>query len=197
LFGFVMDFDDLMAVGPAYAVAVGRTVGVFSTWAECEQATSGVQYAVYQAFPSTLAAMDWLQESRHKERPIRKAVDVYIARRKDCIVLWYPKQPTATKVFRVGDMSEVSIGLLGLVRALEHTALHDANVYYSDGSCVMGYNYFLKGWIEGKQASPQWQQIYNLASARQCRLVLKYVPKTDPEMDYALYVAELYWRNGK
>jgi hypothetical protein len=188
------DLDDLTNTGPVYAVAIGNKPGLYSSWAECQAATKGAQYAVYQKCPNALAAIEWLEESVHKEDRIPNAVSIYIARRKNCIVLWYPNTPTATKVFRCKDLN-VDLRLLALKFALEHTAMHDVNLVYSDSATVKGFNYFLKGWMQQNQASPLWQQIHQLASRRQQRLTLKYLPKSSPEMNYAMYVAELYWRD--
>jgi hypothetical protein len=183
----VMNLEDLIALGPVYSVAIGKSPGLYSSWTECQDATCGVQYAVHA---NALAAIEWLEQSVHKEIPIPNAARVYIARYKNCIVLWYPETPTATKVFRCNE-PYADLPLLGLMHALEHTAMHQANIYYSDSSCVKGFNYFLKE----NQASPLCHQIYQLASTRQFKMVLKYVPKTDPEMNYAMYVAELYWKD--
>jgi len=44
----------------AYAVKVGREVGIFSTWPECQNAVKGYTGAVYRGFSSRELAEAWL-----------------------------------------------------------------------------------------------------------------------------------------
>lgn len=43
-----------------YAVAKGRTVGIFSTWAECSASVNGVSGAVYKKFDTETSARDFI-----------------------------------------------------------------------------------------------------------------------------------------
>jgi hypothetical protein len=181
-----MDLNDLRACGPVYAVAVGECRGLYSSLAECQNALSGAHHAVYAAFPNALAAIEWLELSVDKEKPIPNATaSVYIGWRKNCLVLWQPDQPTATKCFR--NVPKHDRGVVGLMRALDHTAQEAAvNIYCSDSSAVKWFNY-------ETSLSPLWQQVYQLARRRQVVVVVKYLPKTNPEINNAFYVADLYW----
>jgi ribonuclease HI len=45
---------------PYYAVANGRTIGVFSTWAECNQSVKGYKNAAYKKFDMKQDAEDFV-----------------------------------------------------------------------------------------------------------------------------------------
>ncbi len=53
-----------MAGGAFYAVAKGRRVGVFSTWAECERQVKGFTGAKYKKFPTLAEAQEFASGTR-------------------------------------------------------------------------------------------------------------------------------------
>jgi ribonuclease HI len=44
-----------------YAVAVGRTVGIFKTWAECQEQVNGFSNAKFKSFSSEVQALDFIK----------------------------------------------------------------------------------------------------------------------------------------
>lgn len=49
-----------MAKQKYYAVKVGRTVGIFKTWAECQKQVIGCPGALFKSFPSELEAKEYI-----------------------------------------------------------------------------------------------------------------------------------------
>ena len=47
-----------------YAVAKGREVGIFSTWAECERHVKGFSGAIFKSFPTLSQAENFLAQNR-------------------------------------------------------------------------------------------------------------------------------------
>ena len=45
-----------------YAVAVGRTIGIYYSWDDCNKQVSGFSNARYKKFESAKEADDWIQE---------------------------------------------------------------------------------------------------------------------------------------
>ena len=45
-----------------YAVARGRTTGVFDTWSACEKSVKGFSRALYKRLPGRAEAIAWVQE---------------------------------------------------------------------------------------------------------------------------------------
>ena len=54
-----------------YAVAKGKTVGIFPSWSECEQQVRGFKGAVYKKFSSRKEAEDFIAE-RNTKAPVKE-----------------------------------------------------------------------------------------------------------------------------
>jgi len=51
---------------PYYAVANGRAIGVFETWAECNQSVKGYKNAAYKKFDTKQEAEEFISAKEHK-----------------------------------------------------------------------------------------------------------------------------------
>lgn len=49
-----------------YAVAKGKTVGIYSSWSECEKQVRGFKGAVYKKFSTRNEAEDFIREKNSK-----------------------------------------------------------------------------------------------------------------------------------
>lgn len=54
-----------------YAVKVGKTPGIYETWAECEAQVKGFKGAKYKKFPTYEEALNFIQEENNYKRPER------------------------------------------------------------------------------------------------------------------------------
>lgn len=59
----VIKGDNAMAKNKFYVVKVGKTVGIYSTWGECEEQIKGVSGAKYKSFATLKEAKIYIQES--------------------------------------------------------------------------------------------------------------------------------------
>lgn len=57
-------------MGKYYVVKVGRNVGIYNTWAECEMNVSGYKGAKYKSFTSLSEANDYLNDTQTNTLPI-------------------------------------------------------------------------------------------------------------------------------
>ena len=64
-----------------YAVAHGRQIGIYRTWTECIQATTGVKYKKYRGFTSLQEAAQFITDYRantwHEQVSPQELVDAY------------------------------------------------------------------------------------------------------------------------
>ena len=61
-----------MAKKKFYAVAAGRTTGIFTDWATCEKQVKGFTGAKYKSFPTRSEAESWLKEPVYSKSPATK-----------------------------------------------------------------------------------------------------------------------------
>lgn len=53
-----------------YAVAIGKTPGVYRSWIECQEQTKGVSKAIYKSFMTEGEALDFVQKNGTRKRKI-------------------------------------------------------------------------------------------------------------------------------
>lgn len=56
--------ENIKAPSKYYAVAVGRQVGVFSTWEECRSSVDGYPRAKFRSFTNKQDAYTWLENQK-------------------------------------------------------------------------------------------------------------------------------------
>uniref|UniRef100_A0A5K3EL77 Ribonuclease H1 n=2 Tax=Mesocestoides corti TaxID=53468 RepID=A0A5K3EL77_MESCO len=124
---------------PFYAVKVGRSSGIFKSWAECEKQVSGFAGAVFKKFATMCEAEDFISNGTDNFRPKRPL----LPNGQDTESIFSSEPPTKmTKDIRPVDSSAVD-------NLLPVPFMHDLNeaskvLVYTDGSC--------KGPLENRRA---------------------------------------------
>ena len=63
---------------PFYAVANGRTIGIFSTWDECNTSVKGYKHAIYKKFNTQEEAEQFIESNHQTEEFIDFQPDYYV-----------------------------------------------------------------------------------------------------------------------
>ena len=167
-----------------YAVAKGRTTGLFNTWKECEASVSRFSGAVHKSFASVGEANQWLDESLHQVPITSDMTVVYIdGACKDNqagIGVWFGDNGERNlSESLVGKQTNQRAELTALIRVLEVAPNEPLHVLSDSEYCVSGVNYRRKEWARNNFANVQnpdlWQRILALLNSRQHPLALRHV----------------------
>ncbi|XP_046455643.1 ribonuclease H1-like isoform X3 [Daphnia pulex] len=109
-----------------YAVAIGKNVGIYSTWAECKAQVNGCGFTKYRKFGTQKEAEQFIQENQI-QKGARASVDV--SQSSKSLLSNFPAVPS-DKDICVRNLSTVSFG--------DHPFQRDEDGFvhcYTDGSC--------------------------------------------------------------
>ncbi len=176
--------------GPVYAVAAGKTRGIFFTWEECKVSVSGYSGAVHEKFDTVDLANAWLDSARCNVRDDRATV-VYIDgackinhgmdKARAGVGVWFGNGDARNVSERLEGAQQTSqrAELMALIRALEKAPDAPLHVFSDSDYCVSSVNFRLNAWIKcslaGVANADLWCRIHALLSEREHGVCLERV----------------------
>ena len=172
-----------------YAVRVGKTSGIYETWASCEANVKGVPGAIFKSFPTREEAQAFISSHSCDDKPKQiHQPNIDNQEPTDCFAFVDGSFNSATNVYGYGgfliehgnrhsitgsgddpemaSMRNVAGELLGAMRAMElavEIGLHDLTIFYD----YMGIEMWATGaWKRNKKGTIQYYDY--VQSIRKC-----------------------------
>jgi len=169
-----------------YAVARGKSIGLFTKWAECQEAIKGYPLSLQHKFRTRSEAEMWLADCAEEDQKagmLQGATIVFIdgacQEKRGGIGIWYSANDPRNRFKKMeGEQTNQRAELWAFIRLLQIEPNLPLHVFSDSGYCVSGVKYSMKLWK--RQGWPPkntdlWKRIDALLVEREHMVVLEHV----------------------